>query len=221
MLTPDVNRWPSLAVGAACLATLSLLTACGGASGADPQVPAPIEEQREATQSPPATPSFAAATLEISRSTPTRGLPPVVAKSTSPPRSTQTSAAMPTPSAVPATPTPEPEPTEVRPVPSPTPTLDAAQLILRGKRLVERNNCLGCHSTDGQAASAPTFKGLFESARQLEGGATVTADKAYLRESIKQPDAEIVDGYFTGAMPKVFFNEAELLAMVEYIASLD
>lgn len=219
MLTPDVNRWPSLAVSVACLATLSLLTACS----AGQQIPAPVEEKREATQRPSATPSFAAPTLEISRSTPTQGLPPVVATPTSTPRPTQTSPPTATlaPAGVPATPTPVPEPAEVRPEPSPTPTLDPAQMVLRGKRLVARNNCLGCHSTDGQAASAPTFKGLFKSARQLEGGATVTADEDYLRESIKQPDAEIVEGYFTGAMPKVFFNDAELLAMVEYIASLD
>ena len=86
---------------------------------------------------------------------------------------------------------------------------------------MERNNCLGCHSVDGQSASAPTFKTLFGSVRQLDGGPTVIADAEYLRESIKEPAAKVVDGYFAGAMPKVFFNDAEVAAMVEYIMTLE
>ena len=206
-------------IGVAYLATLSLLTACGGASGADPQMSEPVAEQREVTESSATTVVLATRPLATPRvsltQTPTRAS----ATPTSLPTPTPNPSPTATPTEVPATPTLTPEPTEIHPDPSPT--LDAAQLILRGKRLVERNNCLGCHTIDGQASSAPTLKGLFGSPRQLKGGATVIADEAYVLESIKQPDAKIVDGYFTGAMPKVFFNEAELLAMVEYIASLD
>ncbi len=49
----------------------------------------------------------------------------------------------------------------------------------------------------------------------------MTADEEYLRESIKLPGEKVTEGYFAGAMPKVFFNEAEILAMVNYISSLD
>ena len=206
-------------IGVAYVATLSLLTACGSASGADPQMRAPVVEQREVTENSPTTAALATRPFARPRvsPTPTRA----VATPTSLPTPTPSPSPTDIPAVVPATPTTTPEPTEIRPDPSPSPTLDATQLISRGKRLVERNNCLGCHSIDGQASSAPTLKGLFGSMRQLEGGAPVTADEEYLRESIKQPDAKIVAGYFTGAMPKVFFNEAELLAMVKYIASLN
>ena len=47
------------------------------------------------------------------------------------------------------------------------------------------------------------------------------ADEEYLRESISQPNGKIVRDYFPDAMPKVFFNEAEISVMVEYIKSLD
>ena len=47
------------------------------------------------------------------------------------------------------------------------------------------------------------------------------ADDEYLGESIKLPAKKVIEGYFAGAMPKVFFNDAEILAMVRYISSLD
>ena len=102
----------------------------------------------------------------------------------------------------------------------PAPTVDLAQQIARGKRLVERNRCLECHTTDGQANFAPTLAGLFGTVRGFEGGGTTIADEDYLRESIESPDEKIVVGFATGAMPKVFFSAPELSALVEYIKSL-
>ncbi len=208
-------------IGVAYVAMLSLLTACGGASGADPQMSEPVVEQREVTENSSATAALATRPFATPRVSLTQTLTraPATATSNRPPTPKPSLTA--TPTQVPTNPAVTPEPTEIPLDPSPSPTLDAAQLISRGKRLVERNNCLGCHTIDGQASSAPTLKGLFGLTRQLKGGATAIADEEYLLESIKQPDAKIVDGYFTGAMPKVFFNDAELLAMVEYIASLD
>lgn len=131
------------------------------------------------------------------------------------------------PTAVPPTevpPTPAPSPTPVHTLSPtaalPTPTVDLARQIARGKRLVERNSCLQCHTIDGQANFAPTLAGLFGTLRELEGGGTTMADEDYLRESIKDPDEKIVSGFATGAMPKVFFSDAELSALVEYVKSL-
>ncbi len=206
-----------LTVSVASLVTLALLTACGGGSVVEPQPQAPIAVGPSATESPAESPSFATRALKIPRATAMQTPSPVVATPTSSPSPTPTLA----PTAVPATSTPEPEPTESQPDPSPAPTLDVAQLTARGERLVERNNCLGCHSVSGQTHSALTFKGLFGSTRQLVGGSTVTANEEYLRESIKLPNEKIVEGYSIGAMPKVFFNDAEIRAMVKYISSLD
>ena len=116
--------------------------------------------------------------------------------------------------------TPTPSPIAALPTPTPGSTEHIALLVARGKRLVERNNCLGCHTIQGESNFAPTFKGLYGTVRELEGGATISADAAYLRESIKRPNEKIVLGYFPDAMPTVFFNEAEIDAMVEYIKTL-
>lgn len=50
-------------------------------------------------------------------------------------------------------------------------------------------NCASCHTYDGTAMVGPTFKGIYESQRQVYDPAngetkTITADEAYLRESI-------------------------------------
>jgi len=63
--------------------------------------------------------------------------------------------------------------------------------------------CQGCHSIDGSKSSGPTFKGLAGSQVQLTNGQTVTADDAYLLESILDPDKMIVKGYQPGVMSAV------------------
>ena len=54
--------------------------------------------------------------------------------------------------------------------------------------------CSGCHTAQNNS-TAPTLQGLFGQPVSLKGGGTVTADEAYLRESILTPDAKIVAGY--------------------------
>ena len=49
----------------------------------------------------------------------------------------------------------------------------------------------------------------------------MTADGEYLWESIKRPNTHVIKGYFPDAMPTVFFNEAEIDAMVAYIKTLE
>jgi mono/diheme cytochrome c family protein len=50
----------------------------------------------------------------------------------------------------------------------------------------------------------------------------VLADDAYLVESIREPNAKIVDGYAAGVMPAYanLLKEDEVKAIVAYIASL-
>ena len=219
---------------AAIFLTPALAIACGGDPVDDTQpvvptaagVPAIAADAEEPPPRP--TPESGGA-----RVTPTTVYPRVTGPTASPSIPTPTPTLLvptaPAVTIVPGTPTPKrdsteieyvPTPTPTVDIPAPTPTIDTVLQIARGMRLVERNNCLGCHSLDGEAYSAPTFKGLFGSIRQFEGGATVTADEAYLWESIKRPNEKIVRDYFSGAMPTVFFDEVEINAMVEYIKSL-
>jgi cytochrome c2 len=72
-----------------------------------------------------------------------------------------------------------------------------------GQGLYASLGCQGCHSLDGSKSTGPTFKGLFGSKVMLTNGQTVTADEAYLLDSIVDPDKEIVKGYQPGVMTSV------------------
>ena len=92
-----------------------------------------------------------------------------------------------------------------------------------GKELMERHGCLGCHSLDGTPKAGPSLKGLFGSrVTVLRDGRklTITADDSYLRESIRFPNAAIVDGYppIMPALPDL--KDAEIEAIVEFIREL-
>jgi cytochrome c oxidase subunit 2 len=91
----------------------------------------------------------------------------------------------------------------------------------RGQTLASEQGCLSCHSADGSELVGPTWLGLFGSQRQLEDGSTVTADEAYLRESILDPEAQVVAGY-PMIMPDAydFLAQEEIDAVIEYIKSL-
>jgi mono/diheme cytochrome c family protein len=80
-----------------------------------------------------------------------------------------------------------------------------------GQRLATMFGCVACHSVTDTAMTnvGPKWKGLFGSTRDIvtEQGkkATVTADKAYLRESILEPNAKKLATYLKSefAMPSL------------------
>jgi len=88
----------------------------------------------------------------------------------------------------------------------------------RGQLLVGANGCAACHSINGAAGVGPTWQGLFGSNVELESG-SVTADDAYLTESIKDPKAKVVKG-FQPAMPVYPFSDAQIADIVAYIKTL-
>jgi cytochrome c oxidase subunit 2 len=98
---------------------------------------------------------------------------------------------------------------------------EEAPLAQKGKKLVETLGCLGCHSPDGSARVGPSFRGLFGSQVELEGGGKATADEAYLKESIDQPRAKVVKGY-PNVMPefKGKISEEDLSAIIAYLKTL-
>ena len=91
----------------------------------------------------------------------------------------------------------------------------------RGKRLVEKSGCLGCHSEDGTPKVGPTFKGLYDRKVALADGRTVEADEGYVRESILDPGAKVVKG-FANIMPtfKGTLSDDDVTAIVAYIKTL-
>jgi cytochrome c oxidase subunit II len=96
-------------------------------------------------------------------------------------------------------------------------------LVAEGKTLSSRNGCAACHSPDGASLVGPTWQGLYEKVETLDDGSTIVADDDYLKESIVDPDAKIVDGFVGGVMPKGFgdrLSDGDIGAIIAYIESL-
>ncbi len=92
-----------------------------------------------------------------------------------------------------------------------------------GQTVATANGCAACHSIDGKAGVGPTWKGLFDSNRELASGGPVKADEAYLKESIANPNAKIAKGFGPNVMPATFgstLKPEQIDQIVAYIKSL-
>lgn len=90
-----------------------------------------------------------------------------------------------------------------------------------GESLYKNRGCKGCHSIDGTRRTGPSFKESFGNQRPLASGETVVADANYIRESILNPKAKVVNSY-SPAMPsfKGQLTEDDLFCLVEYLKSV-
>ncbi len=93
-------------------------------------------------------------------------------------------------------------------------------LASSGEKLFQYLACANCHRTD-KPGRCPNLEGLFGQPVLLTTNQKVTADEAYIRESILDPGAKIVAGY-QNIMPSFqgLVTEEELLQLIEYIKSL-
>ncbi len=91
----------------------------------------------------------------------------------------------------------------------------------RGEALAKKQGCLGCHSTDGSAKVGPTFRGIFGRKTVLSDGKTVTVDEEYLRESILEPGAKVVEG-FPKIMPtfQTILSADQIADIIAYLKTL-
>ncbi len=89
-----------------------------------------------------------------------------------------------------------------------------------GRKLYLNYGCIACHSTDGSRGHGPTFGGLAGKTRPLEGGGEVLADKAYLLESIRNPNARVAKGFPPSYMPPYQLKDIEYEALATFIISL-
>ena len=90
----------------------------------------------------------------------------------------------------------------------------------QGKVLATSNGCVGCHSADGTKLRGPTWFDLFGSEVPLADGTTTTADEAYLAESIKDPNAKVVEGFPANVMPAFSLTDEEISNIIAYIKTL-
>ncbi|MCB8949078.1 MAG: cytochrome c oxidase subunit II [Ardenticatenaceae bacterium] len=87
----------------------------------------------------------------------------------------------------------------------------------RGEQFYVELTCNGCHSLDGSPMAGPTWQGIYLRQEALDDGTVVTADEAYIRHSILEPNAQIVQGFNPNVMPQNFGDritelEAQILA---------
>ena len=94
----------------------------------------------------------------------------------------------------------------------------------QGQKLFASLGCQGCHTTDGTKSTGPSFKGLYGRTTKLTTGQTVTADSAYLLDSIRDPDKQIVQGYAPGIMSSAIkpgsVSVADAKALIAFIKTL-
>ena len=90
----------------------------------------------------------------------------------------------------------------------------------RGQALVAANGCAACHSINGAVGIGPTWFGLFGRQEEMTDGTVVTADEAYITESIKAPQAKIVHGFENQLMPAYGFTDEQIADIVAYIKTL-
>lgn len=94
----------------------------------------------------------------------------------------------------------------------------------QGQILSVRNGCIGCHSIDGTSKTGPTWLGLYGSEVHLRDGSTVIADDAFIHESIRDPQATIVDGFPSPSpMPEfdeLILSDEQIANIIAYIKTL-
>lgn len=99
----------------------------------------------------------------------------------------------------------------------------AADPAAQGKELATQMGCTACHAMDGAKKVGPGWGGLFGHPVKLADGSTVTADEAYLAESIRNPNARVPAGYTAGLMPTydaATIPDDQVAAIVAYIRTL-
>ena len=90
-----------------------------------------------------------------------------------------------------------------------------------GEQLYTQQNCNTCHSVNGSPMTGPTWQHIFGHEAALADGTRVMVDENYLRRSILEPNAQVVQG-FNPVMPSYqgSLTDRQLDALIAYIRSL-
>jgi cytochrome c oxidase subunit 2 len=91
-----------------------------------------------------------------------------------------------------------------------------------GEQLFTAKACVTCHSLDGTTIEGPSFKGRFGTEALFQDGSRATVDENYIRESILNPKAKIVNG-FQPVMPTFqgVLKDRQIDALIAFIKALN
>lgn len=88
-----------------------------------------------------------------------------------------------------------------------------------GWQMAREKGCAACHGSAGEGGVGPAFVGLYGSQVDLQDGTTVVADDAYIERSIKDPNADKVEGYNL-PMPQSNLSDAEIATILDYLREI-
>jgi cytochrome c oxidase subunit II len=93
-----------------------------------------------------------------------------------------------------------------------------------GLVIIKKNACTGCHTLDGTKTVSVSFKGLYgkkETVLTNDAERQITVDDAYIKESILDPNKDILKGFNKGIMRpyKGVISEADITKIIEYLKS--
>lgn len=111
----------------------------------------------------------------------------------------------------------EEEPTE------PKASAEPASAAERGEALASKNGCLGCHSVDGSNRVGPTLKGFWGSQRAITRDGketTLVADDDYLVRALREPNADIAEGYPPAMPPYPGLSDKEIEDLRAWLETL-
>lgn len=94
-----------------------------------------------------------------------------------------------------------------------------------GKRIMQNIGCFACHSLDGSKLVGPSYKGIWGAEHTVKTGRekrTVIVDEEYIKKSIYDPNADVVDGYGKGLMLSYEgqLSEDDIANIIEYLKTL-
>ena len=93
-------------------------------------------------------------------------------------------------------------------------------------RLLYALHCMSCHTLDGKKRIGPSFADLWTGKRTVTRGQQtkeIAADEQYIRESILQPQAAIVQGYEKANRMvdiRKTLNEKQIDALVRFLMDM-
>ncbi|MGA8598993.1 MAG: cytochrome c oxidase subunit II [Bryobacteraceae bacterium] len=94
-------------------------------------------------------------------------------------------------------------------------------LASTGEKYFHQFGCANCHHF-GSQGRCPDLRNLYMRPVQLTTGQTITADDSYIREKLRDPDAQVPWGFSTHVMPNFtgIVSEEQVLALISYIKAL-
>ena len=110
-------------------------------------------------------------------------------------------------------------PSGAQPTAAPTTPSGGAGDAAKGQQLFASLGCSGCHSSGSNQIVGPGMAGIKARAATRKPGMTA---EAYIEESIKSPNAFVVEGFPPNVMPATFGNLSaeELRNLIAYLETL-